>query len=280
MAKKAIKEGGEEAAEAAGKKLAQMAGKEVLQKAVEKGTKELAQVTTEKTMKEAAIMATEKSAKELAEEVRENLARVTKEVVKETVEKAKKDIADDVAKTVTKVDGESKVGFRERMIPEEVARYNQYWVGVANKISNEAIDNQIVYIRNGGITKPGGGSYKPAKISATVDLNNGNIYFGYNGTNKFNPSRIEIDFKLQQRINYTKELADNTKSNIFANKSSFEIWSVDNCAEIYSVNNALHNGASLDNIFINTKNFKNGLYAPPCKNCQVTFKGINMPKGG
>lgn len=60
---------------------------------------------------------------------------------------------------------------------------------------------------------------------------------------------------------------------------SFEIWSVDNCAEIYSANNALYNGAILDNIFINTKNFSNGTYATPCKNCQVTFKGVNMPKG-
>ena len=35
------------------------------------------------------------------------------------------------------------------------------------------------------------------------------------------------------------ELARNTKGNIFSNKSSFKVWSIDNCAEIYSVNNAL-----------------------------------------
>ena len=103
LAKKAIKEGGEEAAEAAGKKLAQMAGKEALQEAVEKGTKELAQVTTEKAMKEAAVMATEKSVKELAEEAREKLARVAKEVVEETVEEVTDGIGNNATKAMTKV---------------------------------------------------------------------------------------------------------------------------------------------------------------------------------
>ena len=73
---------------------------------------------------------------------------------------------------------------RELMLPEEVARYDEHWLDVAEKISNEALDNQIDFIKNGGITKPGGGAYKPAKISAAVDLNTGDIYFGYNGANK------------------------------------------------------------------------------------------------
>lgn len=62
------------------------------------------------------------------------------------------------------------------MLPEEVARYDEHWLDVAEKISNEALDNQIDFIKNGGITKPGGGAYKPAKISAAVDLNTGDIY--------------------------------------------------------------------------------------------------------
>lgn len=74
-------------------------------------------------------------------------------------------------------------------------------------------------------------------------------------------------------------MARNTKGNIFADKSSFEIWSVDNCAEIYSANNALHSGAHLDNMYIIAKKFKTCEYAPTCKNCKVTFKGVKMPKG-
>ena len=163
------------------------------------------------------------------------------------------------------------------MLPEEVARYDEHWLDVAEKISNEALDNQIDFIKNGGITKPGGGAYKPAKISAAVDLNTGDIYFGYNGANKFNPSIQEIHPDLQQRINRTMSLAGNSIDNEYASRMSFEKWSVDNCAEIYSVNNALQNQATLDNIFINTKYFKDGKYALPCRNCQVTFEGCLFP---
>ena len=167
---------------------------------------------------------------------------------------------------------------RELMLPEEVARYDEHWLDVAEKISNEALDNQIDFIKNGGITKPGGGAYKPAKISAAVDLNTGDIYFGYNGANKFNPSIQEIHPDLQQRINRTMSLAGNSIDNEYASRMSFEKWSVDNSAEIYSVNNALQNQATLDNIFINTKYFKDGKYALPCRNCQVTFEGCLFPK--
>ena len=121
---------------------------------------------------------------------------------------------------------------RELMLPEEVARYDEHWLDVAEKISNEALDNQIDFIKNGGITKPGGGAYKPAKISAAVDLNTGDIYFGYNGANKFNPSIQEIHPDLQQRINRTMSLAGNSIDNEYASRLSFEKWSVDNCAEI------------------------------------------------
>ena len=166
------------------------------------------------------------------------------------------------------------------MTPEEIASYDEHWLDVAEQISNEALDNQIQFIKNGGITKPGGGAYKPAKISATVDLNTGDIYFGYNGTNKFNPSIQEIHPVLQQRINYTKSLASNTDGNMFAYKQSFEMWSVDNCAEIYSANNALQNNVSWNDMFINTKYFKTGKWAKPCQNCKVTFENIPMPVKG
>ena len=93
-----------------------------------------------------------------------------------------------------------------------------------------------------------------------------------------NPSIQEIHPDLQQRINRTMSLAGNSIDNEYASRMSFEKWSVDNCAEIYSVNNALQNQATLDNIFINTKYFKDGKYALPCRNCQVTFEGCLFPK--
>lgn len=84
--------------------------------------------------------------------------------------------------------------------------------------------------------------------------------------------------ELQKRIDFTKELASNSEGNIFSKTASFEIWSVENCAEINAANNALRNGATLDNIFINTKNYKDGVFAPPCRNCQITFNGVFMPE--
>jgi len=48
--------------------------------------------------------------------------------------------------------------------------------------------------------------------------------------------------ELQQRIEYTKNLAANTIDNEYASRMSFQIWSVDNCAEIYAVNNLLKDG--------------------------------------
>ena len=74
--------------------------------------------------------------------------------------------------------------------------------------------------------------------------------------------------------------ADDVSEEALNSKQSFEIWSVDNCAEVYSVNNALSNGASWDDLFINTKYFKNGEWASPCKNCKVTFENVYMPKKG
>ncbi len=195
----------------------------------------------------------------------------------EAVAKQADDIVDDIAGSARRGAEQPSGSFRDLMTPEEVARYDSYWVDVAETISNEGLDNQINYIKNGGITKPGGGQYKPSKISAAVDMNTGDIYYGYNGATKYNPSRYDIKPELQERINYTKSLASNDINNPYANRSSYEIWSVDNCAEVYSVNNALYGGADIDNIYINTKYFSTGEYAKPCTNCQITFAGFKMP---
>lgn len=53
-----------------------------------------------------------------------------------------------------------------------------------------------------------------------------------------------------------------------------------NCTEVYSVNNALRNSVNFDNLFINTKFFNSCIYTESYKNCQITFKGVKMPKGG
>ena len=87
------------------------------------------------------------------------------------------------------------------------------------------------------------------------------IYFGYNGSNKFNPSRNTLKPELQSLIDNKKSLAANDLSNPYAARNSYELWSVDNCAEVYATNNALRNGADIENIFLNTKYFNDGTYA-------------------
>lgn len=42
------------------------------------------------------------------------------------------------------------------MSPGEIARYNEHWVNVAENISNESLDNQIAFIKSGGIPRTGG----------------------------------------------------------------------------------------------------------------------------
>ena len=53
---------------------------------------------------------------------------------------------------------------------------------------------------------------------------------------------------------------------------SFELWSVDNCAEINAVDPALKNGANIEDLFIRTVSFKTGEFVDYCDNCKVTFK--------
>ncbi|WP_252231594.1 MULTISPECIES: hypothetical protein [unclassified Clostridium] len=182
-----------------------------------------------------------------------------------------------VKKATEGVSNPNYSSFRDLMSPDEVARYDKHWTDVAENISDEALDNQINFIKNGGITKPGGGAYKPAKVSSAVDMNTGDIYFGYNGANKFNPSRNGLRPELQELVDNTKTLASSEVNNPYASRESYELWSVDNCAEVYATNNALRGGANIDNIFLNTKYFNTGEYAEPCANCKITFKGLSMP---
>jgi len=167
--------------------------------------------------------------------------------------------------------------FRDLMSPEEVLRYDDHWRDVAENMSNEAIDKEIAYIKNGGITRAGGGPYQPSKVSAAVDMNTGDVHIGYSGKRGFNPSKPisgQLETELQDLVNNTKRIAANDPLNPYASKSSYQPWPVENCAEIYATNNALINNADINNIFLNTKSFFTEEYAKFCKNCEITFKNF------
>ena len=84
VGKEALKEGGEELAEAAGKQLLKMEGKEALQEAA---TKELEKEALKALFKKAAIENLEKSAKSLAKETKEKLIKVTEGFVEKYFDK-------------------------------------------------------------------------------------------------------------------------------------------------------------------------------------------------
>ena len=110
-------------------------------------------------------------------------------------------------------------------------------------------------------------------MSSVVNTKTGEIYYGYSGKTGFNPSRAEVlDARLQTLIDNTKKVAKNTLNNPYANMESFELWSVDNCAKINAVDQALKNGANIEDLFIRTVSFKTGEFVDYCDNCKVTFK--------
>lgn len=75
-----------------------------------------------------------------------------------------------------------------------------------------------------------------------------------------------LDEGLQTLVDNTKKIAKNTPNNPYADRESFELWPVDNCAEINAVDQALKNGGKREDIFIRTVNFKTGKFAEFCDN--------------
>lgn len=164
---------------------------------------------------------------------------------------------------------------------DKVSRQKQ--VEVAKDFAREQLDEHVKFLKNGGIKKPidengfGGGKYKPDVISAAVDITRVDgkktkITFGYNGAREgqFNPSVMELHPDLGKIAQGTRKKAKNDPKNPYKDDESFEIWHVENCAEIQAVNQLLWSGSRIDDILISTIN-GNGKYKAPCKNCQETF---------
>ena len=87
--------------------------------------------------------------------------------------------------------------------------------------------------------------------------------------------------KLRDAIELTKNKAvkDNRYTDLFGKseleKPSYQkSWRVENCAEIWSVRQAIMNGAEWENISFRCINIDNGIYRYPCENCKVTFKDL------
>lgn len=87
--------------------------------------------------------------------------------------------------------------------------------------------------------------------------------------------------KLRDAIELTKNKAvkDNRYTDLFGKseleKPSYQkTWRVENCSEVWSVRQAIMNGAEWENISFRCINIDNGIYRYPCENCKVTFKDL------
>ncbi|WP_459480880.1 hypothetical protein [Clostridium saccharoperbutylacetonicum] len=82
--------------------------------------------------------------------------------------------------------------------------------------------------------------------------------------------------KLTDAIENTKNEARIAGSvSEITREPSFKEWNVENCAEVWSTRKAILNGAKFDDISFKCVQTKTGKYAPPCKNCEITFGNLN-----
>ena len=65
---------------------------------------------------------------------------------------------------IVDAEDETFATFRDMISKEEVERYDKHWEGVAGKISNEAIDKEIMRRNNGEILKPNDSPYYSRKL--------------------------------------------------------------------------------------------------------------------
>lgn len=101
-------------------------------------------------------------------------------------------------------------------------------------------------------------------------------FFECLGSNK-DSVRVEMQ-NLRLRIELVKKLASEEGEeglrNNMGNLSFEPDWNVENCAEIWSARIAVMKGAKFDDLVFVCVHTSNGAYAPPCKNCEITFEVV------
>ncbi len=156
-------------------------------------------------------------------------------------------------------EGGTSTSLRDLMTPEETARYDAYWNNVADDMLKSNINSYRQAILNGDITKPTGGKINSKVVTAAIDTNTGDIYYGISGMNN-NPTRNAINPQMQAIL----DSVDGTMTN----------YPLENCGEFNAINNALNNGVEINALRVYSINRVGGNYKAPCINCQNLYGNI------
>jgi len=162
-----------------------------------------------------------------------------------------------------KFSGGSKSGnyssLRDLMSPEEIARYDEHWNVVADDMLKSNLSNFRNGILNGDITKTTGGKINSKVMTAAIDIETGDIYYGISGMNN-NPTRNTINSQMQSILNSV----DGTMTN----------YPLENCGEFNAINNALNNGVDINMLRVYSIERVSGNYKAPCINCQNLYGNL------
>lgn len=190
--------------------------------------------------------------------------RILRVGVAEGVSASALDSLDDGLKSVDDIverpiKGGTPTSLRDLMTPEEIARYDAYWDNVADDMLKSNINNYRQAILNGDITKPTGGKINSKVVTAAIDTNTGDIYYGISGMNN-NPTRNAINPQMQAIL----DSVDGTMTN----------YPLENCGEFNAINNALNNGVDINSLRVYSVDRVGGNYKAPCINCQNLYGNI------
>lgn len=150
-------------------------------------------------------------------------------------------------------------GLRDLMSPEEVARYDKYWNNVADDMLKSNLSDFRSAVLSGDITKTTGGKINSKVVTAAIDTNTGDIYFGISGMNN-NPTRNMTNPQMQEILNSVN--------------GSMTNYPLENCGEFNAINNALNNGVNIQNLRVYSIDRVSGNYKAPCINCQNLYGDI------
>ena len=132
-------------------------------------------------------------------------------------------------------------------------------INVADDMLKSNVNSYRQAILNGKITKATGGKINSKVITAAIDANTGDIYYGISGMNN-NPTRNVINPQMQVIL----DSVDGSMTN----------YPLENCGEFNAINNALNNGVDINALRVYSIDRVSGGYKAPCINCQNLYGNI------